>query len=155
MNTNPITSNQIIIIQTIINKDNNLKAAKEDIIKEASSGRTSSVKELLFAEADSLIKGLKKDSSFKKELDKSDPCHKMRGKILSHAHELGWHKKDAKGVVIRDKATQKPKIDFDRVNNWCIQYGFGKKRLDKYTYEELPKLVWQFQQYYKKYLNEF
>ncbi len=155
MNTSPITSNQIIIIQTIINKDNNLKAAKEDIIKEASGNRTSSVKELLFTEADSLIKGLKKESSFKKELDKSDPCHKMRGKILSHAHTIGWHKKDARGNVIRDKATQKPKIDFDRVNEWCTKFGYLHKRLDKYTYAELPTLVSQFEKVVDNYLNKF
>ena len=154
MNTKPISKDQIIIVQTILNKDNNLKAAKEDIIKEASNGRTSSVKELLFTEADSLIKGLKNDSSFKKELDKSDPCHKMRGKILSHAHTLGWHKKDAKGNVIRDKATQKPKIDFDRVNNWCLLQ-FGKKKLDKYTYVELTKLVSIFEKVVDNYLNKF
>ena len=155
MSTSTITKNQIVILQTIINKDNNLKAAKEDIVSEASKGRTTSVGKLLFAEADSLIKALKKDEPMKKEVNKADPCHKMRGKILSHAHELGWHKKDKNGITIRDPGTQKPKIDFDRVNNWCIQYGFGKKRLDKYTYEELPKLVWQFQQAYKGYLKGF
>ena len=79
----------------------------------------------------------------------------MRGKILSRAHELGWHKKDAKGNVVRDRATQKAKIDFDRVNEWCVKYGYLSKKLDKYTYAELPKLLWQFQQYYKQYLKGF
>ena len=151
---NEITKQQITAIQTIINKDANLKQAKEDIVMEASKGRTISVKELTFPEASELISALKKIQPAK-VVDKADPCHKMRGKILSHAHELGWHKKDKDGIVSRDKATQKAKIDFERVNNWCIQYGFGKKRLDKYTYEELPKLVWQFQQAYKQYLKGF
>ena len=155
MNIRAITKDQIIIIQTTINKDANLKAAKEDIVKEVSNGRTASVKELLFAEADSLIKGLKKESTFKKELDKADPCHKMRGKILSRAHELGWHKKDAKGNVVRDRATQKAKIDFDRVNEWCVKYGYLSKKLDKYTYAELPKLVTQFEKVLNNYLKSF
>ena len=150
-----ITKNQIIIIQSIINKNPNLKAAKEDIVSEVSKGRTTSVAALLFAEADSLIKGLKKETTFKKEVNKADPCHKMRGKILSHAHELGWHKKDAKGNLIRDPATNKTKIDFERVNEWCIKYGYLKKKLDKYTYDELPKLVWQFKEAYKDYLKGF
>ena len=155
MSTSTITKNQIVILQTIINKDNNLKAAKEDIVSEASKGRTTSVGKLLFAEADSLIKALKKDEPMKKEVNKADPCHKMRGKILSHAHELGWHKKDKNGITIRDPGTQKPKIDFDRVNEWCIKFGYLHKKLDRYTYEELPTLVSQFQKVYKNYLNGF
>ena len=149
---NEITKQQITAIQTIINKDVNLKAAKEDIVMEVSKGRTVSVKELTFPEASELISALKKIQPAKK-VDNDDPCHKMRGKILSHAHELGWHKKDKHGVTIRDPATQKAKIDFDRVNDWCVNFGYLHKRLDKYTYEELPKLVWQFQQAYKNYLK--
>ena len=150
-----VTKNQIIIIQSIINKNPNLKAAKEDIVSEVSKGRTTSVAALLFAEADSLIKGLQKETSFKKEVNKADPCHKMRGKILSHAHELGWHKKDSNGNMIRDPTTNKPKIDFDRVNEWCTKYGYLKKKLDKYTYAELPKMVGQFKKVYEDYLDAF
>ena len=150
-----VTKNQIIIIQSIINKNPNLKEAKEDIVSEVSKGRTTSVAALLFAEADNLIKGLQKETTFKKEVNKADPCHKMRGKILSHAHELGWHKKDAQGNLIRDPTTNKPKIDFDRVNEWCTKYGYLHKKLDRYTYEELTKLVWQFKEAYKGYLKGF
>jgi len=151
-----ITKQQIITIQSIINTNPNLKEAKEDLIMDASGGRTISVKELTFQEASGIISALKNSqTTFKKEVNKADPCHKMRGKILSHAHELGWHKKDAQGNLIRDPTTNKPKIDFDRVNEWCVKYGYLHKKLDKYTYEELTKLVWQFKEAYKGYLKQF
>ena len=149
-----ITKQQITAIQTIINKDANLKSAKEDIIMEASKGRTISVKELTFPEAKELVSALMKIQPAKK-IDKDDPCHKMRGKILSHAHTLGWHKKDKDGITIRDPATQKPKIDFDRVNEWCTKFGYLHKRIDKYTYSELPTLVSQFENVVNNYLNKF
>ena len=149
-----ISKEQIIAIQTIINKDANLKQAKEDIVMEASKGRTKSVKELTFPEAQELVSALMKIQPAKK-VDKDDPCHKMRGKILSNAHTMGWHKKDKDGIVIRDKATQKAKIDFDRVNDWCVKYGYLSKRLDKYTYAELPTLVSQSNKAVDDYLKGF
>gem|GEM_PF-717623 len=153
MNTS-ITTQQIIALQSIINSNPNLKEGKEYLIQDASDGRTTSVKELSFEEAKALITALNMITS-PRTVNVDDPCHRMRGKILSHAHELGWHKKDGKGMIVRDRATQKPKIDFDRVNDWCIKFGYLHKKLDRYTYEELPTLVSQFQKVYKNYLNSF
>lgn len=148
-----ITTQQIKAIQTMISKDANMKAAKEDIVRGASKGRTSSVKELSFDEAKGLIGSLKLMQPAK-VVDKTDPCHKMRGKILSMAHELGWRQQDGKGNLLLDEKG-KPKVDYERVNNWCIQYGHAHKRLDKHTAAELTKLVWQFKQAYKDFLKAF
>lgn len=99
---------------------------KKTIVGGISFGRTESCKELTVEEASHLIEYLKAQ-----EKDNAQ-AQKMRRKIISMAHQLHWHL----------PGTQK--IDMERVNNWCTQYGYGHKKLNDYTYPELPKLVTQF-----------
>jgi hypothetical protein len=131
-----ITPGQLKIINTIISV-RNLKAYKEDIIKGASDGRVSSSKDLYYDEADILIKKLNTEKTA--DFDKG---HKMRGKILSLAHELHW------------RIPGTTKVDFKRINDWCIKFGYLHKRLDHYTYEELPKLVTQFTNMHTDFLKK-
>lgn len=131
-----ITPGQIKIIRTIIS-ERKMDHMKDDLILSASDGRTNSTKELYFAEADALIKTLNVDS--KKKEDKS---YKMRGKILSMAHEMQWYLPGTR------------KLNYARINEWCEKFGYLHKRLDRYTYSELPKLVTQFESVHKDYLKK-
>ncbi len=147
-----ITNAQITKIQTILGKTPRLKEMKDDIISGASNGRTTSVKDLTMAEARMLITGLNNQQPAQsRTVDTNDPRFKMRGKIMAMAHELGWHQKDANGkpVIVNGKM----KLDYERLNNWCIQYGYLHKKLDDYSYKELPSMITQFQKVYKDYLK--
>ncbi len=113
---------------------------KEMLVLSYTNGRSRSSKDLSFQEAGELI-------SYLKTLDHS---HKMRRKIISMAHELGWHlppSPNGEGKGVR-------RIDMNAINEWCKKYGFGKKELNEYTESELPKLVTQFQNGpYKYYIS--
>ena len=122
-------------IHTLLNKQG-LKEEKDSIVKSFTAGRTTHSSQMLFEEAASLIGHLKK-------LDPHDiASDKMRNKILSMAHEMNW----------RIKGTEK--VDIDHVNAWCISHGYLKKKLDDYKYNELPKLVSQFDEVYKGFIKK-
>lgn len=130
------TISQIAAIHTLIAK-HGLKDQKADIVGSFSAGRTDSVKGLRFEEAAALIGHLK-------SLDPVDrSADKMRNKILSMAHELGWI-----------TPLPEPRVDMEHVNAWCIKHGYLKKKLDDYTYTELPKLVSQFEEVYRDFIKQ-
>lgn len=125
---------QIKAIYTLLGH-NNLRDEKVSIVRAFTGNRTDSVRKMSFTEAQELISHLK-------SLDQQDKAAvRMRNKILSMAHEMGWHKPGT------------DRIDMDHVNNWCLKNSSLKKRLDAYTYNELPQLVTQFEQVYKSYLK--
>lgn len=132
-----ITPAQLRKINTIISKRNVNKETKEAMILGFTGGRSGSSKDLYIDEAIAMIR----------HLETTDQNHvqaqKMRGKILYYAHEMGWHVfKNGKWVA-----------DVKRVDEWCLKYGYIKRKLDAYTYKELPKLVTQFEAVYKHYIN--
>lgn len=126
---------QVTTIYTLLGK-HGLRDEKENIVKSFSANRTKSVSALTNAEAAALIGHLK-------SLDPTDKAgDKMRNKILSYAHEMRWHKPGT------------DRVDMDHVNNWCMTYGHVKKKLDDYKYNELPKLVSQFEEVYKAFIKK-
>lgn len=128
------TTKQIACIRTLIIKTGNI-GNKETIISGFTNGRTTSIKALEPDETTAVIKhlrGMQTDNS--KET-------KMKNKILSLAHEMHWHLPGTR------------KVDMKRVDGWMKQTSYLKKPLDSYTYKELPKLVSQFENVYKYYLN--
>jgi hypothetical protein len=128
----PLTANQLRAIHALFNK-NGLTDDKKSIVSSFTAGRSESTKDLSYAEAGALIGHLK-------SLDVTDKrSDKMRNKILSLAHEMNW--------------TKKGYVDMERINSWCMKYGHAHKALDGHTYEELPKLVSQFEEVYKQYLK--
>ena len=129
----PISKAQIGIIMAMINKLH-MKAQKESIISGASSERTTSTRQLTSNEAIDLIKYLKSQDPDEQKAEK------MRRKIISMAHEMGW--KLPGGT-----------ISMTRVDFWCIKYGYLHKKINQYTYTELPKLVTQFETVYQSFLN--
>nr|WP_067054106.1 hypothetical protein [Mucilaginibacter sp. L294] len=103
---------------------------KEELIYTHTDGRTTSIRALYKHEAIKVIQSLTSGESAPQS-----PANKMRRKVLSMAHELGWKIPDGK-------------IDMERINAWCNKYGHVKRNLDKYTENELPELVTQFERAY-------
>lgn len=135
-----ITPSQLRAIHTLLSKQG-LRDEKDSIVSSFTAGRTTHSSAMLFDEAAALIGHLK-------SLDPEDKASdKMRNKILSMAHEMGWRLAPREGEV-------KGRVDMKRVDNWCLKYGHVKKRLDDYKYNELPKLVSQFDEVYKGHLSK-
>jgi hypothetical protein len=106
----------------LLEKDTN------DIRTEAwvfSNNRTSTVLNLSNDEAVKYIDFLRQC-----EVKTNEACDRMRKKIISRFHEMGYRKNG--------------RIQMDRVNRTIEKYGYLHKPLNKYTYKELPKLVSQF-----------
>ena len=119
-----------------------LHEQKATLVSSYTRGRSSSSKDLTNEEAKLLIAYLAGVANVNGEA-----AQKMRRRIISMAHEMNWH-----GPLTPEGGKQK--IDMDRLNEWCIHYSFGKKVLNRYSYQELPKLVTQFEFVYKDYLSK-
>jgi hypothetical protein len=131
------TPTQLKAIHALFNKSGvKEKEDKAQVISFYTGGRTSSSREMSVKEAEALISHLKN----------TDPSHqgadRMRKKIISMAHEMGWKKPNG------------TKIDMEHVNQWCIKHGYLHKPLDEYTYEQLPTLVSQFEKAYKDFIKK-
>lgn len=134
---------QVKAIYTLLGKFG-LRDEKESIVRSFTANRTDSTRAMKPAEAAALIGHLK-------SMDVVDTrSEKMRKKILSMAHEMGW---SSSAKATEDKQAKR-KIDMEHVNNWCKSRGYLHKPLDDYTYNELPRLVSQFEQVYKDYLKK-
>lgn len=128
------TARQKSAIFTLLGR-HGLMDEKENIIATFTDGRTTSTKEMTDREAREMIQYLMKHNP------RAGAEDKMRKKVLSMAHEMGWR------VVGTEK------ISMARVNQWCITYGYLHKPLDQYSYDELPKLISQFESVYAKFLK--
>lgn len=113
-----------------------LNEQKGNIVAGFSKGRTTHFKELDKTEALECIKWLSDKQS--------QPGNKMRNKIFFYCHQMGWTKINASGKVVADGA---------RFDLWALKYSYLRKKLNQYTYEELPKLVSQFEGVYKSFLK--
>lgn len=132
---NLLNKAQLTIINVLFNKLHIDADEKESILLGFSGGRTVSTRELTSDEAIALIRHLK-------NLDPEEKrAEKMRRKIISQAHEMGWH---IKGTH---------KVDMKHLDEWCVKFGYLHKKLNQYQYKELPKLVTQFEMAYKHYLS--
>ena len=128
-----INKPQLIALNTLVSKLNIDKESKAMMVEGFSGGRCTSSKDLYSSEANAIIKHLK-------SLDPEEPkADKMRKKIIMLAHEMGWKKEG--------------KADIERINGWCLKFGYLKKPLDRHTYKELPKLVTQFEGVYSHFLK--
>lgn len=114
---------------------------KSDLVLSFTQGRSESRKDLSFEEARQFINWLQKQPK------PEDAANKMRRKIISMAHEMQWY-----GPRTPEGGN---KVDMQRLNGWCEKYSLMKKKLNDYTYNELPALVTQFTEVYKDYLHKF
>jgi hypothetical protein len=124
-----ISRGQLICIKTLVGK---LKLKDSDaLVSGFSNFRTTHVSELMSNEAASMIKHLK-------SLDPEEAsAEKMRRKIIGLAYSRA-------GLGTRASPEQK-RVVVKYLDGWCVQYGHKHKKLDGYTYKELPKLVSQFE----------
>jgi hypothetical protein len=121
---------------------------RHQLFQAYSGNRTDNSKELQEREVDELIRFLQayslggKQIDYKTNFQKGD---KMRKRILSLCYEYGWTKwNNAKG---------RETVDFEKLNGWMIKYSYLHKRLNQYSYSELPALVTQFESVIKSFLN--
>lgn len=103
-----------------------------------SAGRCTSTKELTDAEATLMLRHLQAHDPQRPAIEK------MKGKLFYYCHEMGWTKINDAGKKV---------VDMQRLDNWCRQYSYLKKKLDWYRYAELPKLVSQFEQVYNHFIH--
>ena len=140
-----ISKDKIIQFNTLIHKLN-LTQQKATMIGGATKGRTESSAKLYQHEATELIKQLQNMQPVQPVQQwKAKPGEQQRRKIIAIAYNMGWEIPNPKGG--------KPKADMNRINDWCIKFGFGHKKLNDYTESELPTLVSVFEKVYKEYLN--
>jgi hypothetical protein len=106
--------------------------------KQYSNNRTEHIGELTMPEANQLIKNLMptaKAGQPNEHTAKAEACNTMRRKIISMAREMGWNQ--------HNHATGKLQANMERIEGWCIHHGYLAKGLNKYSFDELPKLVTQ------------
>lgn len=126
-----INKQQIIKAKVQLRK---LGLESEEMALTYSDGRTTHISSLYSGEARELIQHLSASLN-----EPETPRERMKRKILSMAHELGWKFRG--------------KVDLRRVNGWCEKYGYLAKPLKAYTESELPALVTQFEKMYAKELK--
>ena len=141
------TRNQRRIIHAILAKKGLLED-KEALIGTFTEGRTETSTELSEEEAALLIDMLNKNYVPSLEDLRKD---KMARKIIAMSREINWVTRKnvvtAKGIEV--------KSDYTALDNWMTKYSYLKKVLREYTYEELPKLVTQFENGpYKAYISK-
>ena len=137
-----LNTDQLKIISTICSVLKICKENKEVMVSGFSGGRCTSSKNLTYEEAHELIKHLRVLSGNQQT---AKPTDAMIGKILYYAHEIGWTKKNLAGKIV---------ADVKRVDEWALKYSYLHKKINVYSYSELPKLVTQFQIFYKDYLSK-
>lgn len=125
---------------------------KEHYVKQATNNRTGSSSEMTKDEARELISFLVEKNGqtappMYSTMAEQDSIRRMRGKILSYCHKMKWYKEGTED-------NQKPDLDWKAINEFCVERGVGKKRLNQYTAEELPKLIYQFQKLHESYEKE-
>lgn len=122
---------------------------KDDIVAEATNGKTTHASELSDKELQQLIDELNKKSkqadtwTMKLETQRTDH---MRKRILSMCHQMNW--------VTWNIDKQKHVVDLARLDAWMTTYSYLHKPMNAYNYAELQKLVHQFETMFKTYLNK-
>lgn len=136
-----ITKPQTAIIGTICSKLKYTPDEKGAMISSFSQGRATHTPDLYFNEAMELIRYL---NDMQKDIGHNRDATKMIGKIFYYAHEMGWTKRNPANKTVADGP---------RVDAWMLTHSYAKKKLNAYSYAELPKLVSQFEMVYKSFLK--
>ncbi|RXK57551.1 hypothetical protein ESA94_20345 [Lacibacter luteus] len=139
-----ITRNQLAAFYALLT-EHGLRDDKEDIVRNITNNRTCSASQLTFKEAQDWIKAMNEQKK-----PKEDPRQRMVKHIIAMATEIGfvkWVQKvgaDGKLKMVRD---------YTDLHAWILKYGYLHKKLNDYTYEELPTLVTAFKNVYLSKLN--
>lgn len=144
---NAITKQQIAAFHGLLRK-HGLSDDKADIVSQISNGRTRSTTQLTYSEAMGWINAMNSNNGEEaaiKKVSSEDPRKRMFNHIIAMAHEMGWIKQVNK--VQKDGSLKLVK-DYSDVHAWIEKYGYLKKPLNKYSYDELPALVTAFKSVY-------
>lgn len=120
---------------------------RHDLVCSFTDGRSENSSDLTDMEADQMIRHLEaiiKDGKIS-HVGVDRRGQQMRRRILSLCYNIGWTE--------WDYDDEKPVVDFERLDNWMLKYGHLHKKLNEYTYEELPTLVTQFENMAKSFLT--
>ncbi len=153
---------------------------KRNLIRDYSDGRVVSTKNLTWKEAKDVIAALEQmtgkstpalkggvimNESKKSKLPGGQLSDVKRKKLLHYCHLMGWYEgidmqvrddRQSVGDVTRQARLPAPvrrKLDMERVNGWCMNYGKFKKPLMEHTHDELSILITQMEKVYSDYLN--
>lgn len=133
----PASKEQIRAINATLAK-RGLMEDKASIIKQLTNGRTTHSTELYFDEAKAALKSLLSNTW------KHQPRNRMVSKLFAMAHEMGWVEKENR---IDKDGRIRSHNNYRRVYGWIKKYGYlNPKDLKEYQYEEIPKLLTQFEQ---------
>lgn len=119
------------------------KELKQSLIYQFTNGETTHSSEMSYQECDALILHLQKTTQQSPD--------SMRKKILALCHQMNWYQRDPQGNLILKNG--KPMLSYAKINNFCQKYGHAHKPFNRYTRQELPTLVTQFQNLFKSSLN--
>lgn len=126
---------------------NRLKLTEEEkkdiVVSYTKDPQRTSFTHLTFEQARDLLEKLKNEVD---KLNGGDECNRIRRRIIAIAHNMGWHLYDEHDRVILNG--DKPVIDMDRINVYCLTHTAAKKVLNDMTKEELQATAVQFNQYY-------
>ena len=126
---NKSQNNQLYLLLTKLGIDAELK---EEMVYRFTNGRTNRSSKMTVNECQAMINELSSSPTIGKE-------DKMRKKIISLFRKMGYIKEDNK-------------VDMTAVEDWVLKYGYLKKSLNKYRYNELPKLVSQAEAVYQSFI---
>lgn len=121
---------------------------KAEMVKGYSAEGHESSRDLTEAEALQLLADLNRNQA--KTARQDDERQKMIRHLFAMAHEMGW----IRTVTHVEGGQLKPRKDYTDLHKWVEKYGYLKKHLNRYSYQELPKLVTQFKSLYMDWLNK-
>ena len=125
----------------------NDKEFKADLVKQYSNMRVSSTKGLYYAEAERLIDDLNK--AVKKGDNSEAIAKESRLRLFFYyCHLLQWYVSGQPS-----ERSDKPKLDYRHIDDWCIKYGRYHKRLSRHSAAELSHLLVQIEKVYNGHLN--
>ncbi|MBW7848359.1 MAG: hypothetical protein H3C41_09800 [Bacteroidales bacterium] len=138
------TKQQLKVFHAILAK-RGLMDMKPIIVSDESSGRTEHASQLTVHEMAALIKRLQVNHELRFDTVKTAE-NRMRRRILSLCYSLGWTR--------YDEQKRMQTADMERLEAWLQKYGYlHKKKLNDYAYNELVKLVTQFEMFTKSELQ--
>lgn len=117
-----------------------IRHLKQELVQDASNGRTESARELTHLEMLELLRHLAnklKDAKADNRPAKQayQQMDRMRKRILSICYSIGWTRFNIE--------KRRHEVDMERLEAWLVKYGYLHKKLNDYTYLELPALVTQ------------
>lgn len=111
---------------------------KDEIVESYTNNRTSHLSEMTDAEIGELITWLNQDRK------QQDDNSLMVRKLFAMAHEMGWI---AVEKLVHPDGSISTKKNYKQLHGWVEHYGYLRKKLNRYSHNELPKLITQFEQY--------